>query len=85
MRRYWVNNWIARRQTFGDYHNLKSELEAENPEDFQVYMRMELAMFRELLDAVEWAQNHQTDHQHANTPGAWCEARHNSKVFGHWI
>ena len=22
--------------------------------------------------------NHQTDHQHASTPGAWCEASHNS-------
>ena len=27
------------------------ELEAENPEDFQAYTRMEPAMFRELLDS----------------------------------
>ena len=37
MRRYWLKNLIARRQTFGDYYNLMRELEAENPEDFQVY------------------------------------------------
>ena len=37
MRRYWVKNWIDRRQMFGDYHNLMRELEAEHPEDFQVW------------------------------------------------
>ena len=44
-----MKNWIARRHMFGDYHNLMRELEAENPEDFQAYTRMEPAMFRELL------------------------------------
>ena len=29
------------------------ELEAENPEDFQAYTRMEPVMFRELLDRIE--------------------------------
>ena len=43
MRRYWLKNWIARRQTFGDYHNVMRELEAENPE----------SMFRELLHRIE--------------------------------
>ena len=53
MGRYWVKNWIARRQTFGDYHNLMRELEAGNPEDFQAYTHMEPAMFREFLDRIE--------------------------------
>ena len=48
-----MKNWIARRQTLGDYHNLMRELEAENPEDFQAYTRMEPAMFRNLLDRIE--------------------------------
>ena len=47
-----MKNWIARRHMFGDYHNLMRELEAENPEDFQAYTRMEPAMFRELLDRI---------------------------------
>ena len=48
-----MKNWIARRQMFGDYHNLMRELDAENPEDFQAYTHMEPAMFRELLDRIE--------------------------------
>ena len=48
-----MKNWIARKQSFGDYHDLMRELEAENHEDFQSCTRLEPAMFRELLDRIE--------------------------------
>ena len=51
-RRYWVKPWMSRRPNYGHYHTLLRELELENPEDFKEYMRMEPAMFYEILQRV---------------------------------
>ena len=51
-RRYWVRPWISRRDEFGFYGRLMRELEAESEADFKNLMRMEPAMFRELLERI---------------------------------
>lgn len=48
-RQYWVRPWIARRLLFGSYENLMVELEREAQGDFINFLRMEPAMFHELL------------------------------------
>ena len=45
----WVRPWIQRRQMFGHYTTLMAELERESRGDFIGFMRMEPAMFHELL------------------------------------
>ena len=49
---YWVRPWIARRLEFGHYHNLMAELEREHHGDFINYLRMDPAMFHELLQRL---------------------------------
>ena len=44
--------WISRRSEFGFYGRLMQELEAESEADFKNLMRMEPAMFRELLERI---------------------------------
>ena len=51
-RRWWVRPWIERRLLFGHYDTLMRELERESRGDFVGYMRMEPAMFYELLQRV---------------------------------
>ena len=51
-RRYWVRPMIARRLKFGHYHNLKAELEREHHGDLINYLRMDPAMFHELLQRL---------------------------------
>ena len=51
-RRFWVRPWIARRPQFGQYHQLMGELEREAQGDFTNFLRMEPAMFYELLQRV---------------------------------
>ena len=51
-RQYWTRPWIARRLQFGHYHNLMAELERESHGDFVSFLRMEPAMFYELLERI---------------------------------
>lgn len=51
-RRYWIRPWIARRPQFGDFENLMAELERESQGDFVAYLRMEPAMFHELVQRL---------------------------------
>jgi hypothetical protein len=51
-RRWWIKPWILRRQMFGQFDTLMSELEREHTSDFKNFLRMEPAMFRELLRRV---------------------------------
>ena len=51
-RQYWVRPWITRRVQFGQYENLMVELEREAQGDFLNYMRMEPAMFHELVQRL---------------------------------
>jgi hypothetical protein len=51
-RRFWVRPWIERRCFFGQYDTLMMELEREHHGDFLNYLRMEPAMFHELLEKL---------------------------------
>nr|XP_054774507.1 putative nuclease HARBI1 [Lytechinus pictus] len=51
-RRWWVRPWIERRVVFGQYDTLMAELKNECQGDFVNYMRMEPAMFYELLQRI---------------------------------
>ena len=50
--RLWVRDWIRRRPQQGYYHNLFRELEIEDPKAFKRMMRMEPAMFHELVERL---------------------------------
>ena len=51
-RRYWIRPWIDRRLEYGSYYTLMAELEREHQGDFTNYMRMEPAMFYEILQRL---------------------------------
>ena len=51
-RQYWVKPWIQRRELFGTFEQLMVELEREFHGDFKGYLRMEPAMFHELVDRM---------------------------------
>ncbi|KAL5005441.1 hypothetical protein ScPMuIL_018897 [Solemya velum] len=51
-RRWWVREWILRRPLFGQYETLMRELENEHASDFKSYLRVEPALWQELLDRV---------------------------------
>lgn len=51
-RRYWIRPWIDRRLEYGSYYTLMAELEREHQGDFTNYMRMEPAMFYEVLQRL---------------------------------
>ena len=51
-KRVWVKAWIARRPAFGWYENLMVELEIEDPPAFTNLLRMEPAMFHEMVDRL---------------------------------
>ena len=48
-KRFWVRPWIERRSFYGHYETLMGELEREHQVDYVNYLRMEPAMFHELL------------------------------------
>jgi len=45
----WVREWIARRPEHGQYHKLMVELQAEDVPAFRNFLRMDPAMFQELI------------------------------------
>ena len=51
-RRYWVKPWLSRRLDYGQYDPLMRELEAEDVVPFTNFVRMDPAMFREVLQRV---------------------------------
>ena len=51
-RRWWVRPWIQRRVMHGQYEHLMAELERESQGDFKAFLRMEPAMFHELVQRV---------------------------------
>ena len=48
-RRFWVGPWLERRPLHGQYERLMMEMTQEDPASFWNFLRMEPAMFRELL------------------------------------
>ena len=51
-RRYWVKPWLSRRLDYGCYDCLMRKLEAEDVGSFRNFVRMDPAMFREVLQRV---------------------------------
>ena len=52
-RRYWIRPWIQRRGDFGHYNRLMKELENEDRQSFNNFLRMPLEMFREIEQRLE--------------------------------
>jgi len=48
----WVKPWLLRRVNLGHYDNLMQELMRESRGDFKAFLRMEPAMFQEMLVRV---------------------------------
>jgi len=48
----WTRNWLTRRIEFGWYHNLMVELELEDAPTFKNFLRVDVALYREILEAV---------------------------------
>jgi len=51
-RRWWVRPWLLRRPAYGQFENLMVELEREHHGDFKGFLRMEPAMFHEIVQRV---------------------------------
>ena len=51
-RRFWVRTWLLRRPEYGQYENLMKELEMEDTSGFKNFLRMEPAMFYELVQRL---------------------------------
>jgi len=51
-REYWVKKWISRRNTLGASGTLLKELHFEDPRSFCNFLRVDYAMFYELLQKV---------------------------------
>ena len=49
---YWMKPWLSRRLDYGHYDCLMRELEAEDVVSFRNFVRMDPAMFREVLQRV---------------------------------
>ena len=83
LRRFGVRPWIGRRHEFGQYHNLMAELEREHHGDFTNYMRMDPAMFHELLQRLS-LRLMKEGHQLPSRTEARAQAGDHSEVFGQW-
>ena len=51
-KRWWVRDWLLRRPFYGQYDALLTELKTEDPETFRNFIRMDFAMFDELLERL---------------------------------
>lgn len=51
-REYWVRKWISRRNTLGASETLLKELHFEDPRSFCNLLRVDYAMFHEILQKV---------------------------------
>jgi len=51
-RRWWTRPWLLRRPAFGQFEQLMSELQLEDPASFQNFLRFEPDMFQEMVDRL---------------------------------
>ncbi|XP_077869675.1 uncharacterized protein LOC144361748 [Saccoglossus kowalevskii] len=51
-RRRWTRSWVMRRQSQGAYCNLIQELNAEDPDKFRQYHRLDKQSFQDVLEMV---------------------------------
>ncbi len=94
-RRWWMQPWLQRRTLHGQYERLMSELEVEDPAVFKNFVRVESAMFRELLNKLLPANSkNDTFYMKALLPGLQlainlrCLATgdsYHSLMYGFWV
>ena len=65
-RKYWIRQWVARRQERGAYNTIFRELALEDSSGFADYMRMPHCKFIELLRAN--AQKNRANRGHCSKP-----------------
>ena len=51
-RRWWVRPWLQRRVLYGQYEMLMAEMARDDPASFRNFIRMDPAMFQELLNRL---------------------------------
>ena len=51
-RKEWCKPWLSRRPLRGSYSQIFSELELENPSDFENYTRMPITAFHDILKRI---------------------------------
>ena len=52
MRPIWAREWLSHRSQFGIYEQLLEELRREDVVAFKIFLRVNLAMFREIVDRL---------------------------------
>ena len=62
----WVRSWIQRRQRQGVYANLHRELDADDPEMFRQYYRLDKKSFKAILAMVGLVIQKEDNYEHAN-------------------
>ena len=90
-RRYWVKPWLSRRLDYGHYDHLMRELEAEDVVSFRNFVRIDPAMFREVLQRV-WPRIEKYDTWYKKSINSGCrlaitrclatEEKYRSLMFG---
>lgn len=68
--RYWVRDWIKRRENKNVMETLLKELEREDQECYKNFLRMSAADFRYLLDKIKFAIEKQNTHMRDAIPAA---------------
>lgn len=68
--RYWVRDWIKRRENKNIMETLLKELEREDQECYKNFLRMSAADFRYLLDKIKCVIEKQNTHMRDAIPAA---------------
>lgn len=74
-RKEWCKPWLSRRPLRGSYSQIFSELELENPSDFENYTRMPITAFHDILKRIHpYIVKEDTRLRESISPGARLEA-----------
>ena len=74
-KREWCKLWLSRRPERGSYNQIFSELQSENPADFENYTRMPVIAFHTLLTKIKpHIEKEDTHLRESIPPGARLEA-----------
>ena len=82
-KRFWVRPWLLRRPQMGQYERLMNELLIEDGTHYKNFVRMQPAMFQELLAKVGPRITKQ-DTFWRKAFGARTQDCHHPEVFGNW-
>ena len=50
--RFWVREWLQRRESYGAYHQLLQELQLMDTSSYRNFLRMDSSSFEELLSKI---------------------------------